>query len=318
MMPARSKRKLPSETEVGGTRVVDRQLEPDDLAAVDGLHAPVGGQRVEEGEPTSGGGVWAVFLDRGKAGASVGHVDSDAVGQDVQGDAHRRRRVQQGVRHQLRRQQRRALCDLGRECPAGGPRPSGGRRACSRRPDRGAASTCHPVTYPLGAPLCLSSSVTPVKLMREHHESSVLARPPRGRTRRRRPVGRATRSAQSLLPHRPTGPCRRVRSSPRRSISPSLYMISESPGWRTSSSRGRGAPFSPDAMSRDCCSGQNMACPSDRTINGGGCPALQSTTLPVDGLIVPTMAVTTRSSIRLSKRWSREVRISFGVCPATA
>ena len=56
-------------------------------------------------------------------------------------------------------------------------------------------------------------------------------------------------------------------------------------------------------------------CPNDQR---RWVPPLQRTTLPVEGLIVPTMAVTTRFSIRLSKRWSREVRISFGVCPATA
>ena len=109
-----------------------------------------------------------------------------------------------------------------------------------------------------------------------------------------------------------------VISSPRRSMSPSEYMTSESPGSSITSSRGRGAPVRPAAMSNERCMGQKVALPSARTTSGGGCPALLSTTRPVEGVIVPTTAVATRSSIRASKRPSSDESTSVGPWPATA
>ena len=61
-----------------------------------------------------------------------------------------------------------------------------------------------------------------------------------------------------------------VISSPRRSIRPSEYMMSESPRSRRTSSLGRGAPLSPAAMSSVRSMGQNVALPSARTTSGGG------------------------------------------------
>ena len=64
--------------------------------------------------------------------------------------------------------------------------------------------------------------------------------------------------------------------------------------------------------------GQNVALPSARTTRGGGCPALLSTTRPVDGVNVPTTAVATLSSMRASKSPSRDESTSVGDSPDTA
>jgi hypothetical protein len=62
----------------------------------------------------------------------------------------------------------------------------------------------------------------------------------------------------------------------------------------------------------------NEVVPSARTINGEGCPAFASRTVPSFGLMVPTTTVTTRSSTRASKRKSSEESTSEAVCPVTA
>ena len=111
-MPVRSKRKLPSET-LSGDREIDGELEPDDLATVDSLDAPVRRQRVEQGEAATRGRVLSVVLDGGEGRAAVGDVDPDPVGKDVQRHAHWRRRVQHRVRHELGRQQGGATRDVG-------------------------------------------------------------------------------------------------------------------------------------------------------------------------------------------------------------
>ena len=111
-------------------------------------------------------------------------------------------------------------------------------------------------------------------------------------------------------------PC--VMTSPRRSIKPSEYMMSESPRSNTTSSRGRSEPLRPAAMSSVRCMGQKVALPSARTTSGGGWPALLRTTRPVEGVIVPTTAVTTLSSMSVSKRRSSDESTSVGDRPETA
>ncbi len=64
--------------------------------------------------------------------------------------------------------------------------------------------------------------------------------------------------------------------------------------------------------------GQKVALPSARTTSGGGWPALLRTTRPVEGVMVPTTAVTTRSSMSVSKRRSSDESTSVGVSPETA
>ena len=71
-------------------------------------------------------------------------------------------------------------------------------------------------------------------------------------------------------------------------------------------------------MSSERCMGQKVAVPSARTTRGGGWPALLSTTAPVEGVMVPTTAVTTRSSTRVSKRPSSDESTSVGDWPDTA
>ena len=73
----------------GWDREIDRQLEPDDLAAVDRLHPPVRRQGVEQREAPTGGRFIAVLLDGREGGVAIGHVDPDTVRKGVQGDAHR-------------------------------------------------------------------------------------------------------------------------------------------------------------------------------------------------------------------------------------
>ena len=147
-------------------------------------------------------------LMRREGGVAVGHVDPDAVREDVEGDAHRGRRVQHCVGDQLGRQERGVAGDLRRQIAQMGGDPVARHRACSPPPARGAASTCHPVTYPQAGRLCVRSVTTGV-VEAEHDDvvGALLGAQHGGEGHRR--DGRASRPAQSPLRCWPAAPCPR-------------------------------------------------------------------------------------------------------------
>ena len=235
-------------------RVVDRQLEPDDLPAVDRLDPPIRRQRVEQRQPPSRGSLPPVLLDGGKRRIAVGHVDPDAIGKDVQGHAHRRGGMQHRVGHQLRRQQGGGAGHLRRQVAQVRGHPMA-RQGCALH-HRFEVQRRHAIT-------CRT------------HRLDRLCAPPRSRRssgrapRDRRCARRRSAWRRTWRPAGPASPSRAISvaveasrsipsviTSPRRSMSPSEYMISESPRSSTSSSSGRGAPFRPAASRSERCIGQ--------------------------------------------------------------
>ena len=296
-MPVRSKRKLPSDTLIGDTGKSTGSSNQTILPPSHRLHPPIGRQSVSKRvKPRPVAASLPYSLTEGKAGlpsatstrirsgrmCSVTHRGVAACSTALVTSSE----VEQGG---ATRDVRRQIAEV-----RGDPMPSQGRALHDGlEVQRRHAISCR--THGLGGYALLGDTGV-IRCTGRRRRRCAPRRSASTRTSRRDGRASPTRAISVAVPASRSMPL--VMSSPRRSMRPSEYMIEGVAALEHELVAGpRGAAQARPRSGANAARGRTSRVPSARTTSGGGCPALLSTTRPVDGVMVPTTAVTTRSSI---------------------